>query len=350
MKRRCWIMISMALLVGSSGCAGTARRDDGSSVFAPRAWNAPTAPPQRAVSLTPDGTLAAADSAAPRFGLSKYFPGLAKNQAETPTLASAKPRPTWFGLRPAKPAATVTYMTDNREHLNRSGPSPTSLPVALQVPSDRMTADRQVTPTSGETISQPPSQARVSDGDAATKPSEEVVATSSRPIDFGGEPSKPGEDDVNPLPPAAETGTPAAVVNRMPPTPSIDPMSSPSAERQASISGSDDNSASDDQAIKASAPPVEATSPVAPDVPKPTSKQAVVTPQVVTPTSKVYASPQGPAPDPAKHVHPTSQAKPSPQSASATDTHHWQRPCLRRLVRRVCKMGEFADPPAAAPH
>jgi hypothetical protein len=350
MKRRCWILLSMALLVGSSGCAGTARRDDGSSIFGPRAWNAPTAPPQRTVSMTPDGSVAAADPVAPRFGLSKYFPALTKKEADAPVLASTKPRPTWFGLRPSKPAATVTYMTDTREQLNRSGPLPTSLPVSLQVPSNRVAADRQVTPTSGETISPAPTQAQNTDGDAATKPSEEVVATSSRPIDFGGEPSKPGEDEVNPLPPAAETGTPATVVNRMPPTPSIDPLSSPSTDRPASSSGSDDKSASDDQTIKASTPPVETTSPVAPEPPKQPTTQVVTAPQVVTPTSTVYASPQGPPPKPTSQIIPSSQAKPSPQGASATDTNHWQRPCLRRLFRRVCKMGEFASPPTAAPH
>jgi hypothetical protein len=112
MQRRCWILLLMALLAGSSGCASTARRDDGSAIFGPRAWNAPPAPPQRPVTLAADRSAPAADPDAPpaprREGLAKYFPHLFKQAPESTTLAEAtpKPRPTWFGLRPPNPAST----------------------------------------------------------------------------------------------------------------------------------------------------------------------------------------------------------------------------------------------------
>jgi len=242
-------------------------------------------------------------------------------------------------------------MTDTREQLNRAGPLPTPLPVALQVPSERVTSDSLVTPTSGEAVTQSPSQTTSSDADASTKPSEAVtVAASSAPPDFGGKPAGPGEDEVNPLPPAAEPDTAAAVANRMPPVPSVDPLSSTSTDRPATNPASDDAAASDNQAVKASSPPDDSTSPVPPPMPKQPTTQVVETSRVMCSTQTVFASPQSPPPKPSSQVKPTSQAKPSPQGAGPTTGFEWKRPCLRRLVRKVCHLGEFADSPTAAPH
>jgi hypothetical protein len=46
------------------------------------------------------------------------------------------------------------------------------------------------------------------------------------------------------------------------------------------------------------------------------------------------------------------QVEASAQSPAATggEAKAWRRPSLRRLVRRVGKLGEFADPPTAKPH
>ena len=250
-------------------------------------------------------------------------------------------RPTWFGLRP-KPAQV--YTTDARAGVNRyNGSEPSTLPVALQVPTDTA-----VTPTNAETIRT------------------DVPATAPVP-DFGGKPSKPGEDEVNPLPPAAEPGTPAAIANRMPEVPAVDPLAAPKVEtpepsaanpavKAAAVVAptADDktvqvNSSSSDASRPAGLP--EATMPASYGVAQVDTK-TITTGHHHKATSAVMATPQS---DPKPPVTPTSQAKPSEQSETCTEKNccegqGWKRPCLRRLVRRVCKMGEFASPPTAAPH
>lgn len=336
MRRRSEILLLIGLLAGASGCAGTARRDDGTSIFGPRAWNTPPAPPQRPVTLTSASTTTA-DPSSRREGLSKYFPGLNKKSASTTgtEVAATKYRPTWFGLRPPKSSGDLTYMSDPRGQLNRSGPSPTALPVALQVPSDRASSDRLVMTTAAETTTDGPApSAGSSSGDS--------LASSTVPPDFGGKPSRPGEDEVNPLPPAAEPGTEAAIANRMPQVPLVDPLADASASTTASRTGSKDDPASDDLAVKASTPEAETTEMAQAAKSTQSTAQVKETSKVVLPPNGVYPSPQAEPPKP------TSQVKPSPQAQPTA--HTWKRPCLRRLVRKVCKMGEFADPPTAAPH
>ncbi len=349
MRSRIRMVFLIALLAGTTGCAGTARRDDGSSIFGPRAWNAPPSPPQRAVTLTAGQPDAVIDPAPRRIGISKYFPDLLKKAPKTPqtTVVATKPRLTWFGLRSPKPAVTptTTYMTDTREHLNRSDNVPTALPVALQVPTDRPASesDRMVKAAGAENVAD----------QAPSRPIDDQANAAPSVPDFGGKPARPGEDEVNPLPPAAEPGTPEAIVNRMPQIPAVDPLSNPPAEPKAPEPASSAVvAASDDQAIKASTPPddtkppVEGPKPV--EAPKPATSQIVETSKIASPTPPVYASPQSSPPKPTVVVKHAPHVKASPQGAAFSET--WKRPCLRRLVRKVCKIGEFADPPTAAPH
>src|SRR6185312_7599434 len=146
---RCGIFLVLALWVVGSGCAGTARRPDGSSIWGPSAaWSDPPAPPQTQVAIPATGRqVVAVEPDAKPEGLAKYFPGLHRTPTEAPKLA-ARYRPSWFGLRP--PKVSQVYTTDARVGLNRPMDEPTTLPVALQVPTERGVADRAVTPTKPE--------------------------------------------------------------------------------------------------------------------------------------------------------------------------------------------------------
>ena len=336
MRRRCGLLLLTGLCVWSAGCAGTARREDGSPIYGPRAWAEPPAPAQRVVALTAVRSGVVADPSAPKpEGLARYFPGLRRGSSEAPKVA-ARYRPTWFGLRPsssppATPASlgTQTYVTDARQQLNRSAPEPTVLPVALQVPSERASSDRRVTPTTAEGPPDdqplPPNWAidrmvRPTSGSASP-------ATPAPSLDLGGKPAAPGEDEVNPLPPATEPapGQVAEGTAGTPPVPSVEPPAArPVAEPSASTP-----------------PPAEAS----PASNSPTTQATQATsPAPVKPTSaRVLASPQGEAPEP------TLMVGPSPQAGAPT-AKTWKRPCFRRLVRKVGKLGEYANPPTAAPH
>ena len=209
MKRRYVILVLMALWAIVPGCAGTGLREDGSPIFGPRAWADPPAPPQRQVMLTANTSNAPTDPAAPRQGLAKFFPGLNRSQtpAEAPPLATASAapkaryRPTWFGLRPPKETSVPqTYMTDAREQLTTArGPRRRRCRSRSRFPpiGPRPTGwSRRPTPR------RPPIRATR----RPSNPLESPVTASTSPatLDFGGKPARPGEDEVNPLPPAAE--------------------------------------------------------------------------------------------------------------------------------------------------
>jgi hypothetical protein len=399
-----------------------------------QAWSQAPAPPQRTVASTvPTSTPASNPSQSPSpfepndpaskpAGLAKYFPGLQRTAAEPPKVV-ARYRPTWFGLRPnpttVKPALPTTYMTDARAGLNQPGSELSTLPVALEVPSPKPSTDRAVTPA---TVEQPITGSSVNP--SAPSP--------------GMKPMKPGDDEVNPLPPAIEPGNqPNAVVNPMPEIPAVDPITVPKpADSQSpksdaavtapapAVTPPAPTAAAPSPAVNAPSPimnvpapvmnvpapimnvPVPAVTAPAPAVTAPApnddkAKQAIPAsstsslplglPEPTVPASyyastlvaqnavgfkkhhneaKVLASPQvavkptpqavaKPVVKPTSQSHPvpTSLSKPSPQTAPSAQSSEttetattWKRPCFRRLIRKVCGLGEYADPPTAAPH
>ncbi len=356
MMRRCYFVGLLAIWVGASGCAGTARRPDGSSIFAARTAIEAPAPLQRQVAVPPERTELVAQTATSPVGLSKYFPSLRRNQTESPKIASSS-RFTWFGLR-SKGTTQQIYTTDARASLNRVGPEPTALPVSLQVPTDNA-----VTPTSAEAVTS--GSPRSATETPKSVGSDTLAGAPSRALDFGGIPSKPGEDEVNPLPPAAEPAAPpTASVNRMPELPAIDPRERPRlgdpAPNLASTAPNPNQEpalaqTSDDHAVKAITGPADPTSMTA--SPEATVPASYSTHHHSAKAQKtVLASPQGlPSPPPPK---PTPQAKPSPQglatSQSCEETtckyHKWKKPCFCRLVRKILKQGEYANPPVTMAH
>jgi hypothetical protein len=270
-------------------------------------------------------------------------------------------------------------MTDARAGLNNpaTASEPSTLPVALQVPAPQPSSDRAVKPAN---VEQP------------INPTPENSQSVAIP-DFGGQPSKPGEDDVNPLPPAIEPSNPStAVASRMPDVPDVDPQEKKGSSKPSEAAMVADSptpapmtpptptAPNDGQAQKAITRPPSANIP--PGLPEPTVPASYVPGLVASETvgfhkltqNKVLASPQTP-PKPSPQVAPSPQARPSPQvkptsqavptslskpspqaspsaqSCESTPTATtWQRPCLRRLVRKVCCLGEYANPPTAAPH
>jgi len=353
-KNRWFLLVLVALVAGASGCASTTRREDGSSIFGPRAWANPPAPPQRQVTLTAASTPSAeTNGASPREGLSKYFPGLIRKNPGTEAAniaATPRYRPTWFGLRsakPARPAETTTYVSDAREQLNRAVASPSYLPVALQVPTGRAASDNQVTPTGAEAVYGGGTTASTDSAPALSvnAPIIESAGSNVSVTYLGGKPSSPGTEEASSLPSSAEPTAPTITVGRMPEVPAVDPLMDRAATEKATTN-------SEEQEPKPASPSPEAVKPTAP-----ISETAQVAP-AQSPT--VYASPQSAPVRPTAHVHlspqvkpspqvqPTSQVKPSPQSETTAKT--WKRPCLRRMVRKMWKLGEFADPPTAAPH
>jgi hypothetical protein len=383
MMRRIAILLVLALWVGGTGCAGTARRPDGTSIFSPRAWNEAPAPPQRTVAVATETKPTEAEPTAKAEGLAKYFPGLARAPVAPPKTVS-RYRPTWFGLRPNK--ETQVYTTDARAGLNQKvGPEPTTLPVALQVPTERRTADGAVAPTAAEAAGPRKPSSRVSDiGVLATTGNDPESAV--KQTDFGGTPSKPGEDEINPLPPAAEPGSAAALANKMPELPAVDPLQQVKVagpEPAATVTGpKSDPLAAIAPETRDSAPANPPSNPIpASGLPEPTfpasyttqSTQPAPVQNPAAPQASVQASAapaQAPSPGKTKfceamkswvrshHVLASPQSEPvscvtaSPQSdvCPACGHHEWKRPCLRRLVRKSFNLGEFADPPTAAPH
>jgi hypothetical protein len=220
-------------------------------------------------------------------------------------------------------------MTDAREHLNRSGPMPTALPVALQVPTERGSADGQVTTTAAET--------------PAIRPQAE--SSSAPDLSSEGKPTSTVE--------LAEPKEAVAAVEperSTPPIPAVDPEATKEASRSPETSPVEP--APDEEAVLASL--AEAKTPPAPpkaDTPPKPTNQVAETIAKAGPVAAIYPSAQGAEPAHTHHIHTTSKVKPTPQaSAVADEAKTWRRPCLRRLVRRVWKIGEFANPPTAAPH
>ncbi len=320
-----------------------------------------SAPPQRQVVVPPERVDVVAQSTAPApIGLSKYFPTLRRNQTEAPKVASTG-RFTWFGLRP-KAGGTQVYTTDARVALNRPSPEPTALPVALQVPSDPA-----VTPTGGEAELPPESPSKpTASPTASTTPvgADPLAEAPAQVPDFGGTPSKPGEDEVNPLPPAAEPASPVVaappVVNRMPALPAIDPRERPQLASPQPVQPSPAFDAApepnfgktgDQQAVKAVPQPADPNKPAEAPVPAMYSTHH----HSAKAQKTVFASPQvAPTPQaqPSPQAKPTPQGLASPQSCEETTCqyHKWKKPCFCKLFRKMFKQGEYATPPVTMAH
>jgi hypothetical protein len=360
MLRRCWIVGALALWVGGSGCTTTARRTDGPTALSSRIWGeAPApAPPQRQVALPPEReeTPTASTSST---GLAKYFPGLRRNPVEAPSTAEPG-RPAWFSsIRRPKP--TQVYMTDARSGLTQGMAQASALPVAIQIPSDRA-SDSAVTPAKAE-------QLTTSSDLLAPIPASDPEKTASKadmppPLaDSAGTPPGPGDQETNPLPPAAGPGTePTAppVVNQMRDLPPVDPRERPRLSSMAAPTApsgpktqSPDGQKSDDQAMKAF--PATAGSATSPDSPDPTTLTGFLrklgsagraTPHLHSTT--VLASPQS---------LPSPQVKPSAQVVENSHTcvcencgakFGKKKPCILKRMRKAIFQGETTAATASA--
>jgi hypothetical protein len=238
-------------------------------------------------------------------------------------------------------------MTDARAGLARPYSEPAPLPVALQVPPSNASNDGAVKPAA---MVQPArGDAQPADNTAPELP----VAAPTTPAvpNLGGKPSKPGEDEVNPLPPAIEPGNaPIVVASRMPAVPPVDPQDTqkpieraptppmvPAVETAPSLTPAPPppvvNSApssptattpatpatGDDKTVQASPP--ASNSNVPPGLPEPTVPASYASVVVASQSvgnfkkhfeTKAHASPQS-APQPTPQAMPRPQVKATPQ-------------------------------------
>jgi hypothetical protein len=310
------------------------------------------------------------------MGLSKYFPGLRRDPAETPNVTSAsRPAWSWFARRPTP---TQVYMTDARSGLNQGMAEASALPVSLQVPSSRA-SDSAVTPANGERLTQ-------SSDPIAPTTSSDPEKSAARPdgppllTDFVENPPRQGNLESNPLPPAdrAEPDPTTAAVNRMPEIPPVDPRERPrlssTAGPAASTVPGDRSTAgqkSDNQAMKAV--PATPGSAVLSDAPEPTltaffrkmGSTVRGTPHY-HPTT-VLASPQSlPSPQVVlkQKPRPSPQVAPSPQvkpSAQVIETCHdcvcencgakiCKKPCFLKRWRKAIFQGGTTTIAASPQH
>ena len=316
--RRLGILALLALWAGGSGCAGTSRREAGAPSSKDRAWDQAPAPPQAAVTSPPargeDSVFARSDAS----GLSKYFPGLRKGRAGPVKVAGAS-RPSWLGLRRLK-ATNQVYMTAARPASQRETAEPSLLPVALQVPTDK-----SVAAASAEVVSEPAPSA---DG---PKPEADPAPSANTPDAVASAAIRPGHENGYPLPQAAG-GDPIKVAAGMPEVPTVAPIAKPEAvAAQVAPTGADPF-----QSLGLPGPLLPASY-----VRRDTMAARGTTQSPAPAPGPVLASPQ---------VQPTARVAPTPQSSKAPAAKTWKRPCFRRLIRRMCKLGEYANPPTAKPH
>ena len=384
------------LCLGAMGCATSAHREtNGLMSSRSPAWSRTTAPRQSQVSLPPEqpDLFAATAPRTDKYRLAHYFPGLARPAGGTaavgqagqgalttpvaptdPVLAASSYRPSWFGFR--KPRTTQTYMTDTRSATSTRPVEPSVLPIALQLPTRRV-ADSSVTPTAVE-LPQPTTEAP-SNPDASTAAATPLSTTEPqlavKPFGAAGGEASEAEAGANPTP--AETG-PATE------TPATEALAADPRERpRLPATLVDSSGASKDDAAPAAtaedAKPADEAKPAAPQ-PEPEPEPAIVrpsaadsravkaTPSVADPDQSlglppatmpasynqhqsiaVRGSTQGQQPPPIL-ASPQFAASPQSQVTPTAATKTWRRPCLRRLVRRMCHLGEFATPPTAKPH
>jgi len=338
MKRTGWIGL-LALVVGGSGCAGTAKRDDGGLMFKPRAWSAAPAPEQVEVASKPSGR---ADTAAfapkgEQQGLTRYFPGLRKGSPESTKVTSTY-RPSWFGLRKVKPQAQV-YTTDARAglYLGRGPADPPFLPVALRVPTDASitttAAKSDVTPSAG--MPDPVAAGLRKPTDEGMNPASAARTEAAKPVN-----PMPDVPAINPRPSSNESPAPS---------PAAEPEQ---AEAAASDVAGDEGDAKTAQAAATPADPARSLG-----LPEPTLPVSYVRRETMSAPghghahTHTHAATAGPVLA-SPQVAPTSKVGGAPPSAvgATPAAKKWQRPCLRRLVRKTWKLGESACPPTAKPH
>jgi len=342
--RRFWIVGLLALWASGVGCSGVARRGEPFPGYRPGVMPPAPAPPQARQVLPPPERTAAAGSGladADRGpGLSKFFPGIKKPTAEPVALASTGRPNSWFGLRKAKPSQV--YATDARVWLDRGSEEPALLPVALQVP----TSDRAVLPTSAEVVaptpSAPPVNPTLAEGAKAADTLELPAPAAPEPLlNVPAAPMAAKAADVT-APPvvdpteATRAGAGAPAPRERPRLESPPDAPAASAEKKPTPTVP---ATPDDQPVK-SAPPIDPT-------------KALTLPDPTLPASYSTATGQSGVAATMHHVgpvHASPQVSPTAQSTVPAPAKKWKRPCLRRAVRKVWKLGEYANPPTAAPH
>ena len=306
-----------------------------------------------------------------------------------------------------------TYLTDVRSTRAKTSVQPAFLPVALQLPGLRQ-ADQAVTPTSADLTGSPdesrqettssdrdPVPANPDASDATTKP----LSTTEPQLAI--DPSQIGDTLISPPPatqaatstpdivdtpnPATEPTQPEPAATSEPPTTS-EPAAEPTPTRAEPTSDPRERprlAARPTSGSTASQPVEPASEPTQPEPAaivaarltegNPTTGTTQVTqarPSVADPGNSLGLPPvtlpptylrqnlpggargsqQGEQPQP---VLASPQAQPTPQTArghssvakaDSTMTRTWRVPSVRRLVRRIGGLGEFANPPTAKPH
>ncbi len=375
--RRCWIVGVLALWAPGLGCSSLTKRGDGFPGYRPGVMPAASAPAQSQVLLPPERTVGATASTGPDRdgqGLSRYFPNL-KKPTPGPVAVATTGRPSRFGLR--KGRTGQVYTTDARVQLGRGGEVPIPLPVALQVP----TADRAVTPTSGDVAAPtpplPPIDPTADEFDPASLPAPAASTSTSDPSPAPAPAADPAPKTTGPLldveGPRVAAPEPAQAVAAPSPNPTeatrtvadepaqpaqAEPALSPPETRERprletmaavqvvapreAVPSPTVPKTPDDQAESKAAAPIDPTKALTlPDPSMPTSYSATTDGSTVA--AKLHRE---------SHVHPSAQVAPTAQSVAkpAAPAKTWKRPCLRRAVRKVWKLGEYATPPTAAPH
>ena len=397
----------MAICAGATGCATTAHPDASKQARAV-AWTKPAVAPPRQVSLPPEqgySFVATKADEPEKYRLAHYFPGFGRptptpapvkavpvqaDAAPAPTVVATKPaattaRPSWFAFR--KPKLPVqTYMTDVRPVGGRKGLDPTVFPVALQLPGGRI-ADKAVVPTSVDLPAADKPAVGATPEPAAAP--EAAVPTNPDSSQAAADPLSPTEAQlaVKPLDSLASDAPAQSVAEVSPPpadeapdepsskpepkatteTPLVDPRERPrmaaNPPAPAATTGADEPKSIGDEPMMRSSPPPPTP---APAQPAPDARAIKAAPSAADPDNSLglpaatmpasytqhnsiavrgsYQAPPGP-------VLASPQVGPSPQSAAQpTAAKTWKRPCLRRLIRRMCKLGEYANPPTAQPH
>ncbi len=384
----------LVISLASAGCATNSHRENVGFPGARSAMSKTTAPRQVQVAMAPedDGLIASSPSKVEKRGLSRYFPGLGQASsslasvgpaATLPSRASTNDaksnvlgntgRPSWFGFR--KPRPPQTYLTDARSSELRSSAEPSLLSVALQLPTAKV-SDKSVTPTSVD-LSENPAGAVAGANPVPSNPDSSTAETSPlsttepqlvvAPITADSKEVKPPAE-VQPAVPSeaiSERSEDASVE-----VPTNDPRERPRLAVDSPISApmpeanpaAEEQKATDRIASKPTDPsevPSSGEVNAAKVVPSPADpSNSLGLPPATVPTSylrhnsvAVRGSDQAPQPPP---VLASPQVEAAPRSVKAAPTaaskKTWRRPCLRRLIRRIGKLGEFANPPTAQPH
>ena len=312
-------------------------------------------------------------------------------------------RPSLFGGS-RKNRVPQTYMTDVRSSGAKSAATPAFLPVALQIPPLRQ-SDRSVTPTSADlpdeaedSQSNPPDDrysvsANPDSSDAKASPSsttEPQLAIDPREVSDAVvspppviEPTaEPANESLSTSPPPADAPEPAAEPAPTRDEPARDPRERPRLSDQPTIPAESTKPVEPAATSTDPAPTAQPTEPEpAATVAKRPAQADVATdarrvaqarpsvadpgnslglPPVTLPATYGWSTPQGSSqanqPSP---VLASPQVAPTPQTAkirsssaesTGTMTRTWRVPSVRRLVRRIGGLGEFASPPTAAAH